>query len=232
MSDPISDPAKAFAGAQFRVARKEAEVTQVELYDEKLISPAALSHFENGLSWPRAKMQAKLEDRIGLPAGQIEAWRRAYRPAESSGSIVPTSDLMVSMVSALQVAVSAVESGIASMPDAASADYLPAAINNLRELRKLDDTVAAAARVAPSAQVLGTLRKVRGHYDQLLRAVAAARPRELGPRLYVARTAMQMSAAEAAATAGVDESTINDVESCQVPARAEIHALLDSLIGV
>ena len=223
MSGEVNDPAKAFAGAQFRVARRKKGLSQRQLYAEKLISPAALSHFEKGLSWPRARMQTKLEERIGLPAGQIEAWRRGYRGPESSVSTLPTEHLMVA---ALQVAVSGVESGIAAIPAPDDPGYWNAVLSNLRDLRKLDTTVAAAARVVSSVEVLGTLRAVRRRYDELIRAAAVARPHEVGPQLYVARTAAQMSTDEAAAAAGVAESTINDVESCQIEAPREVQALL------
>ena len=63
-------------------------------------------------------------------------------------------------------------------------------------------------------------------YDGVIRAVAAARPSEYGPQLYLARTSAQMSVQEAAAAAGVSEEMITAVESCQVQAPPEVRALL------
>ncbi|MFA4085196.1 hypothetical protein ONA92_26240 [Mycobacteroides salmoniphilum] len=243
MSDPDIDPGVAYAGEQFRIWREKhrsPRITRRGLYAEKLISPKALADFEAGKSWPRTKMRAALEARVGLPPGKIDEWRVAGRDIGSRTAIVPTQDLMVS---AIQVAVSAVASGAASVPPPTDEGYWPVVVASLRELRKLDSTITAAARVTPTAEVLGALRTVRRIFDQLVRAAAVDRPGEFGPQLYVTRTGAQMSTDEATEVANaahlvaadgtlvekITEAEISAVEACQVQPHPRVQALLDQL---
>ncbi|WP_079580436.1 helix-turn-helix domain-containing protein [Mycobacteroides abscessus] len=228
MADEAADPARVYASAQFREAREKAEVKRSELRDEKLISEAALISFELGRSWPRTKMQAQLEERIGLPAGQIEAWRREFRGPETQVAIVPTQDVIVD---ALRLALRGVEAEIEALPPPHDEGFWPAAHNGLRALAKLDSTAGAAARISPTVDVLAVLRTVRRRYDATLRMIAAACPDEFGPALYVARTGAQMSIDEAAEAAGVSTSIINEIESCQADPPPRVQELLSQLVS-
>lgn len=228
VADEAYDPARVYASAQFRAAREKAEVKRSELRDEKLISEAALINFELGRSWPRAKMQAELEERVGLPPGQIETWRREFRGPETQVPIVPTQDVIVD---ALRLALHGVEAEIEALPPADDERFWPAAQNGLRALAKLDSTAGAAARVSPTMDVLTVLRTVRRRYDATLRMIAAARPDEFGPQLYVARTGAEMSIDEAAAAAGVTTALINEIESCQTAPPGAIRELFSQLVS-
>lgn len=223
MSSVERDPGVEFAGAQLASWRKKKGVTQRRLMDEKIISQAPLVHFENGRSWPRERTRAKLEERLGLPAGQIADWRYGNAGPATADAMPLRTDVMVA---ALDIAVQAVQADVLAIPPAKEADYWPAVVKALRDLRKLDATVTAAARTAPVEAVLSQLRSVRRSYDGLLRAAAEERPEEQGPQLYVARTAAQMSVQEAAAAAGVPEPMVAAVESCQIEAPPQIVALL------
>ena len=223
MSGVERDPGVEFAGAQFAMWRKKKGVTQRQLMDEKIISQAPLVHFENGRSWPRERTRAKLEERLGLPAGQIANWRYGNAAPATADAMPLRTDVMVA---ALDIAVQAVTADVQRLPPAEDPRYWSAVVEALRDLRKLDATVTAAARTAPVEPVLAQLRTVRRSYDSLVRAVAKARPEERGPQLYVARTAAQMSVQEAAAAAGVPEPMIVAVEACQIEAPPQIHALL------
>lgn len=218
-----------FAGAQFAAWRKKRGVTQRQLMGEKIISHVALRQFEQGRSWPREGMRAKLEQRLGLPAGQIADWRYAHG-APANGRAIP--DSIEVMVSALEMAVERVATAVETLPSTDDPQYWSIVVERLRDLRRLDATVVSAARVSPTEAVLSHLRTVRRVYDGLIRAAAIARPDEYGPQLYLARTSAQMSVEEAAAAAGVSEEMITAVESCQVEAPPEIRALLLRLGGV
>lgn len=226
VSGEETDPGVAFAGSQFALWRRKKGVTQRQLMDEKIISQAPLVNFEKGRSWPRERTRAALEQRVGLPAGQITRWRYGDAARATASAMPLRTDLMVA---ALDIAVQAVLTQADRVPDPASADYWPAVVESLRELRKLDATVSAAARTSPSDAVLTHLRAVRRCYDRLMRAAAAADPDQVGPQLYVARTAAQMSTQEAAQIAGVPEPTINAVESCQIEPDPQIRGLLARL---
>lgn len=228
VADEAYDPARVYASAQFREARENAQVKRSELRDEKLISEAALISFELGRSWPRAKMQALLEERVGLPPGQIETWRREFRGLDTQVPIVPTQDVIVD---ALRLALHGVETEVAALPPPEDARFWPAALNSLAALAKLDSTAGAAARVSPTMDVLAVLRTVRRRYDATLRMIAAARPEEFGPKLYVARTEAEMSIDEAASAAGVSTAVINEIESCQAEPPAKVQALLSQLVS-
>ena len=217
-----------FAGAQFAAWRKKMGVTQRQLADEKVISQAPLVHFERGRSWPRERMRAKLEERLGLPAGQIAKWRYGFDAPAKQTAIPGRMDFIVP---ALEMAVQAISSAVESLPPPDDPQYWPEVVTQLRDLRKLDGTVVAAARVSPTEAVLTQLRTVRRVYDQAIRAASIARPDEYGPQLYLARTSAQMSIAEAAAAAGVSDEMITAVESCQVEAPREVRALLLRLGG-
>ena len=223
MSDVELDPGIEFAGAQFAMWRKKKRVTQRQLMDEKIISQAPLVHFENGRSWPRERTRAKLEERLGLPAGQIANWRYGNAAPATADAMPLRTDVMVA---ALDIAVQAVTTDAQRLPPPDDPGYWSAVVETLRNLRKLDTTVTAAARTTAVEPVLAQLRTVRRTYDGLVRAIAAARPDERGPQLYVARTAAQMSVPEAAAAAGVPEPMIVAVESCQIQAPPQIQALL------
>ena len=217
-----------FAGAQFAAWRKKMGVTQRQLADEKVISQAPLVHFERGRSWPRERTRAKLEERLGLPAGRIAKWRYGFDAPAKQTAIPGRMDFIVP---ALEMAVQAISSAVESLPPPDDPQYWPEVVTQLRDLRKLDGTVVAAARVSPTEAVLTQLRTVRRVYDQAIRAASIARPDEYGPQLYLARTSAQMSIAEAAAAAGVSDEMITAVESCQVEAPPEVQALLLRLGG-
>lgn len=223
------DPAVGFAGAQLAAWRKKKGISQRQLMHEKVISHAALRAFEKGNSWPREHMRAKLEDRLGLPAGQIADWRYQHGiPARPPSAIPGSIDVMIS---ALNVAVQGQVSAAQNLPPSDDPQYWAILTERLHELHKLDTTVVAASRVAPTETVLTQLRNVRRTYDQLVRAAAAARPDAPGPQLYLARTSAQMSITEAAEAAGVTAELISAVESCQVEATPEVRALLQRLGG-
>lgn len=223
MSGTDGDPGMEFAGAQFAAWRKKNGVTQRQLMSEKVISHVALRQFEQGHSWPREGMRAKLEERLGLPAGQIADWRYEHgvpaKPRAIPGSIEV-------MVSALELAVQTIATAAETLPAPDDPHYWSVVVERLRDLRRLDSTVVSAARVSPTEAVLTHLRTVRRVYDAVLRAAAIARPEEYGPQLYLARTSAQMSIEEAAAAAGVSEEILTAVESCQVEAPPEVRALL------
>jgi transcriptional regulator with XRE-family HTH domain len=212
-----------FAGAQFAAWRKKMGVTQRQLADEKLISQAPLVHFERGRSWPREGMRAKLEERLGLPAGQIAKWRYGFESPTKPTAIPGRIDFIVP---ALEMAVQSIAKSAETLPPPDDPQYWPVVVDTLRDLRRLDTTVVSASRVSPTEAVLTQLRAVRRIYDAVIRAAAIARPNEYGPQLYLARTSAQMSNEEAAAAAGVSEEMITAVESCQVEAPPEVRALL------
>lgn len=217
------DPGIEFAGSQFAAWRKKKGVTQRQLSDEKLISQAPLVNFERGRSWPRERMRARLEQRLELKPGQIAEWRYGYGSPAKQSAIPGRIDFMLP---ALEVAVQSIAPAVSGLPVVDDPNYWPAVVKTLRDVRKIDSTVSAVARMSPSETTMGLLRTVRDVYDDVLRAAGAARPDEYGPQLYIARTAAQMSIAEAAAAAGVSDEVIVAVESCQVEAPPEIRALL------
>ncbi|MCA4727120.1 helix-turn-helix domain-containing protein [Mycolicibacterium fortuitum] len=223
MSGSEVDPGIEFAGAQFESWRKKKGITQRQLMSEKVISHAALRSFEKGHAWPRERMRARLEQRLELTPGQIAEWRYSYGAPAKQSAIPGRIDFMLP---ALEVAVQSIAPAVAGLPAADDPEYWPAVVKTLRDVRKIDSTVSAVARMSPSETTMGLLRTVRDVYDDVLRAAGAARPDEYGPQLYVARTAAQMSVAEAAAAAGVSDEVIVAVESCQVEAPPEIRALL------
>lgn len=212
-----------FAGAQFAAWRKKMGVTQRQLAAESVISQAPLVHFEKGRSWPRERMRAKLEERVGLPPGQIAKWRYGFDAPAKQTAIPGRMDFIVP---ALEVAVQSVAKSAATLPAPDDPRYWSVVVETLRDLRKVDATVVSASRVSPTEAVLTQLRTVRHAYDALIRAAAIARPDEYGPQLYLARTSAQMSIEEAAAAAGVAEEIIAGVESCQIEAPPEIRGLL------
>ena len=218
-----------FAGAQFAAWRKKKGVSQRQLMTEKVISHSALRAFEKGEAWPREQTRAKLEGRLGLPAGQIDDWRyQDGAPARPASAIPASIDVIAS---ALEAAVQSQTSAAQNLPAPDDPRYWETAVERLQDLHKLDATVVAASRVAPTEAVLTQLRNVRQTYDHLIRALAAARPDQYGPQLYLARTSTQMSIAEAAEAAGVAPGMIAAVESCQVEATPEVRALLEHLGG-
>ena len=223
MSGTNGDPGMEFAGAQFAAWRKKQRVTQRQLMGEKIISHVALRQFEQGHSWPREGMRARLEERLGLPAGQIADWRYEHGAPAKARAIPGSIEVMVA---ALEMTVERIAKSAETLPAPDDPRYWSVVVETLRDLRKVDATVVSASRVSPTEAVLTQLRTVRRVYDAVIRAAAIARPDEYGPQLYLARTSAQMSVEEAAAAAGVSEEIISGVESCQVEAPPEIRGLL------
>ena len=95
---------------------------------------------------------------------------------------------------------------------------------------ELQTTTAAAARAASGPDVALLLSDVRRTYNELMLRAARAPRAALGPRLYAARRAAELSADEAAAAAGVDVRAVADAESGR-PVPAEVAATLEALVA-
>ena len=68
-----------FAGAQFAAWRKKMGVTQRQLAErEGDFASAAASTSSKGEAGPAKACAPKLEERLGLPAGQIANWRYGF----------------------------------------------------------------------------------------------------------------------------------------------------------
>lgn len=67
-----------FAGAAFAKRRKQLDISQRSLADEKVMNAGALINFEKGRSWPRLSTQHALEEVVGWPKGEISRLRREF----------------------------------------------------------------------------------------------------------------------------------------------------------
>lgn len=157
-----------FAGAQFAAWRKQNGVTQRQLMSEGLISHVSLRHFEQGRSWPRERMRAKLEERLGLPPGQILQWREGVCAAEPDPQDVGG---IAVIGPALEVAVRRLASAVDDLPASSNAGYWSAATVVLRDLQTIDGAVAAAVRMSPSDAMTALLLSVRGLHDDLVQRI-------------------------------------------------------------
>jgi transcriptional regulator with XRE-family HTH domain len=218
MADGEGDPGAVRAGAAFAERRQEKGISQRELARNKIITAANLIAFEKGRAWPREKTRARLEEVVQWPPGELArihaGTKRTREHAIEAGD--RQSDATEVVAAAVTVAVAQVMNAANTLPNYDDPAFSERVRGVLADLRTLETVVTRAVRSTQGSQdVIRALKTVRDRYGQLMSLAASAPSATLGQRLYTARTAAALSAAEAADAMNVTPDVVAAAESEQ-----------------
>jgi transcriptional regulator with XRE-family HTH domain len=227
------DPGMARAGAAAAARRRELDISQRSLAADGVINAGALIAFEKGRSWPREKTRAKLEEVLQWSPGTIARIRQggaASPEPPRQAEPEPGGDEVSLIAQAVDAAVHTLGSTIGALPPPDSAEFTPRVTTILADLRQLEAVAARAARIGRvTPSLLRALSTVRRQIDDLTVLSATSPTATLGQRLYAARRRANLTIAETAQAAGVDEDAIVAAEAGQ-PVPADTGGLIDSLV--
>lgn len=231
-----SDPGAARAGAAFAARRQHQGISQRELARNKIITAANLIEFEKGRSWPREKTRARLEEVVKWPPGELARIHAGATPKhERAIETQVHADAVAVALAAVDVAVGQVTTAADELPGVDDPAFSERAARVLRDLRRVETVVTRAIRSTRGApEVLRALTTVRERYHQLMTLAATAPGATLGQRLYAARTAAALSAADAAAAMNVEPAVVSAAEAEEFVSEADrrrIAALITDLTG-
>ncbi len=216
MADQGGDAGTVRAGAAFAARRQEMGISQRELAKRKVIGAPNLIAFEKGRAWPREKTRARMESAVQWPPGELARLQAGKKPSESTVTETgkPQTDATGVVTAAVTVALAQVMAAADNLPATSDPTFSDRARNVLADLRTLETIVTRAVRSTQGAsEVLRSLKTVRDRYGDLMRLAASAPSATLGQRLYTARTAAALSAAEAADAINVPPDVVAAAES-------------------
>ena len=237
MHDDADAVGVARAGAAFAARRAELGLSQRQLANMKIIGAPNLIAFEKGRSWPREKTLAKLEQVVQWPPGALAKVRAGGGPNVSgaTGTQDPESDTAAVVTGAVSVAVAQVLAAADTLPDEQDGTFSERVRGVLADLRTLESIAARAVRSSQgSPEVIRSLRLIRHRYGELMTRAAAAGGATLGQRLYTARNAAALTAAEAAGAMDVAPGVVAAAEAEEPVADHDwrrIEALITELGG-
>jgi transcriptional regulator with XRE-family HTH domain len=223
MSEQERDAGAVRAGAAFAARRREIGVSQRELAKRKVIGAPNLIAFEKGRAWPREKTRARMEQAVQWPPGELARLHAGKKASESTPSGSSVTESSKTQSDAAGVVTAAVSMALAQV--LATADGLPAVSDPsfgervrrvLVDLRTLEEILTRAVRSTQGApEVIRSLKTVRDRYGDLMTLAASTPAATLGQRLYTARTAAALSAAEAADAINVAPDVVAAAEAEQ-----------------
>ena len=225
------------AGAAFAARRAELGLSQRQLANMKIIGAPNLIAFEKGRSWPREKTLAKLEQVVQWPPGALAKVRAGGGPNVSgaTGTQDPESDTAAVVTGAVSVAVAQVLAAADTLPHERDGTFSERVRAVLADLRTLEAITARAVRSSQgSPEVIKSLRLIRHRYGELMTRAAGAPGATLGQRLYTARNAAALTAAEAAGAMDVAPGVVAAAEAEEPVADHDwrrIEALITELGG-
>jgi len=223
------------AGAAFAARRAELGISQRQLASMKIIGAPNLIAFEKGRSWPRERTLAKLEQVVQWPPGTLAKVRAGggANVSAATGAHRPESDAVAVVSGAVTVAVAQILAAADNLPDDRDSMFPQRVQGVLADLRTLESITARAVRSSQgSPEVIKSLRLIRHRYGELMTRAAAAPGATLGQRLYTARNAAALTAAEAAGAMDVVPDVVMAAESEHPVAehdRRRIEALIAEL---
>jgi hypothetical protein len=237
MHDDADAAGVARAGAAFAARRVELRISQRQLANMKIIGAPNLIAFEKGRSWPRERTLAKLEQVAQWPPGTLARVRAGGEANISGATETPKgqSDAAAVVTGAVTVAVAQVLAAADNLPDDQDGAFSERVRGVLADLRTLESITVRAVRSSQgSLDVIKALRLIRHRYAELMTRAAAAPGATLGQRLYTARQAATLTAAEAAGAMDVAPRVVLAAESEQPLAdtdRRRIESFIEELAG-
>lgn len=247
--DGEKDPGVVRAGRAVAERRQQLRLSQREIDRRGILNASALLKFEKGVSWPRAKTLAKLEETLGWPSGYITSLRRGAAPAlpvSPAPVLMPATRESVSdeatevltesiqapmMARTVELAMETLGTAIADLPDPTAPGFIAKATTILADLRKLEGLAASAARHATGGpEAVKALSRVRRSYNDVMMRAAGSPTATLGQRLYGARHRAELSLEEAATGAGLPIAVLQDVEA-ERPIAPEVAQAIENLIA-
>jgi transcriptional regulator with XRE-family HTH domain len=242
MADEGGDAGAVRAGAAFAARRQEMGLSQRELAKRKVIGAPNLIAFEKGRAWPREMTRARMEQAVQWPPGELarlHAGKKASESTPSESGVTetgrPQTDATGVVTAALAVALAQVMTAADNLPATSDPTFSERVRDVLAALRRLETIVTRAVRSTQGApEVLRSLKTVRDRYGDLMTLAASGPSATLGQRLYTARTAAALSAAEAADAIDVTPDVIASAESEQFvndENRQRIAAFIAELAG-
>jgi transcriptional regulator with XRE-family HTH domain len=218
MHDDADAVGVARAGAAFAARRAELGLSQRQLANMKIIGAPNLIAFEKGRSWPRERTLAKLEQVVRWPPGTLAKVRAGGTPNVSgaTGTGRLESDAAAVVTGAVTVAVAQVLAAADKLPEDHDSTFPEQVRDVLADLRSLESITARAVRSSQgSPEVIKSLRLIRNRYGELMTRAAQAPRATLGQRLYTARNAAALTAAEAAGAMDVAPDVVIAAEAEQ-----------------
>ena len=203
----------------------------------KIIGAPNLIAFEKGRAWPRERTLAKLEQVVQWPPGTLAKVRAGggRNVSGATGTQDPQSDAAAVVTGAVSVAVAQVLAAADTLPDDRDGTFSERVRGVLADLRTLESITARAVRSSQgSPEVIRSLRLIRHRYGELMTRAAAAPGATLGQRLYTARNAAALTAAEAAGAMDVAPGVVAAAEAEEPVADHDwrrIEALITELGG-
>jgi DNA-binding XRE family transcriptional regulator len=214
-----------FAGAAVAKRRKDLDISQRKLAEDKIINAGALISFEKGRSWPRQSTRETLESVLGWPRGKIGELRRDVAAGGMTTTVSIDADRTVNLPAREATGVHTIEPSFlvqwadqslaaarthrADLPAPDNRDYPAQVARLIAELSGLESLVHNASG-APElrAVFLGIRTEMR---DVMLQA-AASRCATAGQLLFAARDRARLSVEDAAMLAGVSPASIKSFE--------------------
>ena len=236
MHDDADALGVARAGAAFAARRAELGISQRQLANLKIIGAPNLTrsrragHGRGNARWPNSSRSSVASGDAGKSARRRRAERkRRYRsrPAGIRTAAVVTG--------AVTVAVAQVLAAADNLPDAHDGAFSERVRTVLADLRTVESITARAVRSSQgSPEVIKSLRLIRNRYGELMTRAAAATGATLGQRLYTARNASALTAAEAAGAMDVAPDVVLAAEAERPVTdhdRRRIESFIEELAG-
>lgn len=198
--------------------RQELGISQRNVGELKVLSPAALVAFEKGRSWPRDETLAKLEDLVRCPRGTLAQIRYATTPSRT-GRPQPAAQ---SPDTSAACAIRAVQSSArllaamrTTMPAVTDPEFCPTMAAILAEVRELRSVATELSRTGEMMAAVATLGSLHRIYVDLMQHAAQSPHATTGQRLYTVRHALDLSVEDIAALTEVPASAIIAAENEQ-----------------
>jgi len=227
-----ADPGIARAGAAVAERRDELGLSQRKLNEDHVISQSVLVKFERGRHWPRERTRTKIEEYLRWPPGTIARIRAgAPIPEDESTEVLSATVQVAVLIDATEIALRGIHARMGLLPTITDPAFTHQSAVLLGELRRLQTTLANAARTtARGPQIALLLSGVRRTYADLVLQAARAPGATTGQRLYAARHHAALTAEELANAAGVTVDEINSAES-DLPVAGPVAAAIENVIA-
>ena len=240
-----------FAGAAVAKRRKELDISQRRLADEKVMNAGALINFEKGRSWPRQSTQHALEEVLGWPKGKINQLRRDFNSGGTTTTVTPvtpsiepdpektvllpprpTSSHAVDpspLAHFAETTLAQAKAQRAELPATTSRKY-PSEIGKL--VSSLSNLEALLHTASSAPEVRSVFLRVRTELREVMLEAATAPHATVGQQLFAARDRARLSVEDAAVMAGVPAASVIAFEAGNTVPDADstlLHNFLASL---
>lgn len=222
------DPGIQRAGQYVAARRADLGLSQRDVGELKVLSPAALVAFEKGRSWPRDDTLARLETLLNCPPGTLAQIRYGTpappplrRPSNQQNADTGAALPLRIVHSALRLLTAWGE----SLPSPTAPEFTDQAAALLAELREIRAVATELARISRQPEAITALGQLHRLYTDTMQRAATSPQASLGQQLYAARRVLNLSVDDIAAISAVPAAAIVAAENEQPVETAQAEAL-------